>query len=590
MGSLGPGRFFGEVFMKIVLVYPRCLDQRVSSQDDTVVPMGLFSIGALLRERGYNVVIVNEYALDPASRSIADILHREKPQVVGLSVFNANRFGAKEWAHTVKRECPACRVVFGGVAATFLWEHFLCTSPAVDCIVHGEGEYTFLDLVQRFEKAPEDIDYTDIPGVAWRKNGTPVLNPPRPFIRDLDNLPIPAAYFTYDHVSLSRGCPGNCTFCGSPKFWERKVRFHSATYFVDELALLYEKGVTFFYISDDTLTMKKDLVLEVCKGILARGLAISWYAISRVDCVDEEILYWMRRAGCIQISFGVESGSEKIRSLLNKQITEDQIVRAFDLTQSYGMLARAYFIYACPGETWETIDEHIRLIRRIKPLSAIFYILHLFPGTALYEKWKEEHGLRDDIWMEQIEDILYFEGDASMSREMVLAFGKKLRTTFYEELPGFALSITLKDIPELAPEFADFYSRLAMTFSHGDYAAIGAIPDASGTARVLYERSLACSPSVRAYLGLAMLAQKERNAALACEILETGLAHFPADARLHQCMGITFMNCGRFAEALPHFLPFKESPLFFPYIADCYKALGEDDHARVFRQKMEKSG
>ncbi|MDD4649395.1 MAG: radical SAM protein [Desulfoplanes sp.] len=570
--------------MKILLVYPRCKEQRITNQDDTVVPMGLFSIGAVLMDHGHDVVLINEYGLDPGV-SIARILEREKPDLVGLSVFNANRSGAQAWAQRIREELPDCLIVFGGVAATFLWEYFLTYCQAVDCIVVGEGEYTFLELVHALsEKAESDFDA--ISGLAWRKQGKPVLNPARPFIANLDELPCPAKYFTYDHVSFSRGCPGNCTFCGSPKFWQRKVRFHSAGYFVDELEMLYRKGVRFFYISDDTFTMKKTLVLEVCKEILSRKLVIDWYAISRVDCVDEDIMYWMRKAGCIQISFGVESGSEKIRTLLNKKITTDQIIRAFDLTQSYGILARAYFIYACPGETWETIDEHIRLIRRIKPLSAIFYILHLFPGTALYEKWKEEHGFSDDIWKEDMEDVLYFESDPTMSRDLVLAFGKKLRTTFYEDLSEYARSLTLKDVPDLAPAFADFYSRLAMTFSHGDYAAIEAITDKDITARMLYERSLSYGPSIRAYLGLGMLAQKKRDMQAAFEILDKGLRLFPDDADLHQCMGITLMNCGRFKDALLHFIPFEDSKQSLSFAATCYQALGDHEQAENYQKKM----
>jgi radical SAM superfamily enzyme YgiQ (UPF0313 family) len=109
---------------------------------------------------------------------------------------------------------------------------------------------------------------------------------------------------------------------------------------VDELAMLYNRGVAFFYVSDDAFTADRDRTLAICKGILERGLKISWNAISRVDCVDEEILYWMRRAGCIQISYGVESGSKRIRKALNKRIREEDIQRAFDLTVRTGILTR----------------------------------------------------------------------------------------------------------------------------------------------------------------------------------------------------------------------------------------------------------
>ncbi|WP_462325545.1 B12-binding domain-containing radical SAM protein [Desulfoplanes sp.] len=558
--------------MHILLVYPRCLQERVSSQDDAVVPMGLFSIGAVLMEQGHRVAIINEYGLDPSRFTPRDVLEKKRPDIVGMSVFNANRFGAMDWARAAKEVVPGCTTVFGGVAATFLWEHLLDECPELDCIVMGEGEATFAELVARFgQQKGEDRAglAVDIPGLAVRRDGCPVTTPARPFIEDLDSLPIPAKYFTYDHLSLSRGCPGNCTFCGSPKFWKRKVRFHSARYFVDEMELLYRKGVRFFYVSDDTFTMKKSLVLEVCQEILKRKLDISWYAISRVDCVDGDILYWMRRAGCIQISFGVESGSETIRSLLNKNITEEQIVRAFDLTQSFGILARAYFIYACPGETDATIEEHLRLIRRIRPLGAIFYIMHLFPGTAMYEDWKKSRQVGDEIWKDRFEDVLYFESDATMDTDTVLAWGKKLRDAFHAGLPGFATSLELRDIEELDPLFADFYSRLAMTFSHGDYAAISAVPEKLETAQTLYQRALEYGPSARAYLGLGMLAQKQRDMQACLNIVKKGLAHFPDDENLHQCMGIALMNLARFGEALEHFVPFEHTGRSKRFIEIC---------------------
>ena len=558
--------------MNILLVYPRCLQERVSSQDDTVVPMGIFSIGAVLMEQGHEVTVVNEYGLDPSKTTSQRVLEEKRPDLVGMSVFNANRFGAMEWARTAKEILPECTTVFGGVAATFLWEHLLDECPDLDCVVLGEGEATISELVegldQRTSRNLNEI-LADIPGLAIRLHGSLVKTSSRPFIQDLDSLPIPAKYFTYDHLSLSRGCPGNRTFSGSPRCWERRVRFHSARYFVDELELLYRRGIRFFYVSDDTFTMKKSLVIAVCREIMDRGLDISWYAISRVDCVDEDILYWMRKAGCIQISFGVESGSETIRKLLNKKITEEQIVRAFDLTQSFGILARAYFIYACPQETDATIDAHIRLIQRIKPLSAIFYIMHLFPGTALYEDWKNMHQVDDTIWKDRIEDILYFESDATMDAEKVLAWGKKLRDTFHARLPGFATSLELREDEELNPLFADFYSRLAMTFSHGDYASIPAVPDKLETAQTLYERALKYGPSARAYLGLGMLAQKQRDLQACLDIVGKGLEHFPDDENLHQCMGIALMNQARFGEALEHFLPFEHTGRSRQFIEIC---------------------
>jgi len=359
------------------------------------------------------------------------------------------------------------------------------------------------------------------------------------------------------------------------------VRFHSTTYFVDQLELLNGKGVDFFFISDDTFTLNRRKTIAVCREIIDRGLPITWQAISRVDTVDAEILYWMRRAGCIQISYGVENGNRRIRKILQKEFTDDRVQEAFDLTRRYGILPRAYFIYGCPGESQESIDQTIELIRRIRPLSVIFYILDLFPGTQLYEDFKQRTGATDDIWLRRIEDILYFETDSRLSREQILDYGRQLRSAFYQDLPGFVESLELEDAPELAPLHADFLSRLAMTFEHGDYSRIEAIPSKAHLAQTLFRRALSYHPDPRAYLGLGIGFQKAGRYAESKDTLLEGISRFPEDEHLHIGLGISYMNLGDYHSALETLLPFAESA--GAYIADCYEALGDRDRARRYR-------
>ena len=218
-------------------------------------------------------------------------------------------------------------------------------------------------------------------------------------------------------------------------------------------------------------------MIEICRKIIEKKLDITWNAISRVDHVSEEVLYWMRKAGCIQISYGVESGSQKIRKFLLKNISSEKIQSAFTLTQKYGIMARAYFIYGAPQESRQTIQETIDLVNTIKPLGAIFYILDIFPGTALYEDFKQRFNATDDIWLNRIEDIIYFETDDKLSKKMILDFGEKLRTSYHKMLSEFVDSISLVDQKELYPMHSDFLSRLAMTFDHGDYAGIEMIKE-----------------------------------------------------------------------------------------------------------------
>jgi radical SAM superfamily enzyme YgiQ (UPF0313 family) len=558
--------------MKILLIYPPFLEERIRDDDVKAVPMGLYSVAAVLKENHYDVEVLDWHEVNRTPERVKEELVDKKPDVIGFSVLHGNRWGAIDIARIAKRLKPKVKIVFGGIGAAFLWAHLLENFPEVDYVVLGEGEGIFLELVRHLEKK-QDLGIAEIQGIAYRENGKILKTRVPDLIKDLDSLPVPAKYFTYPHVSSSRGCAWNCSFCGSPQFWGRKIRWRSPQKFVEELEMLYQKGVSFFYFSDDTFTMKPERVIEICNRILEKNLKISWYAISRVDHVEEEMLCWMRKAGCIQISYGVESGSERIRKALGKPIESRQIKRAFALTTRYGILSRAYFIYGAPGESWETVQETIDLMEDIKPLSAIFYILDVFPGTRLYRDLKRRHGITEDIWLKRIEGIMYFETDTTMDDELILAFGKKLRTAFYERVHSYAEAIELADRKDLYPWHADFCSRLGMTFSHGGYSKIQEVRQKIETAEILFRKSLSYSQDHRAYLGLGMIMQKKGEFEESVKILEEGLSHWPDSEDLNLCLGISTMNLGDFRAALDHFSRFPQSKTAVQYKEECVKAL-----------------
>ncbi|HDQ40636.1 MAG TPA: radical SAM protein [Desulfonatronum sp.] len=537
--------------MKIILIYPPCLEARahkLHTEDVGVTPIGLHYIGALLMEHGHDVEILNWYDINEDPAKIRDVLKQKKPAIIGFSIVNANRYGGIEIARAAKEILPGVTIVFGGIGTTFLWKHLLKNFKEIDYAVLGEGEYSFLGLVEHLENGDAQ-GIEKVRGIGHRQGGKIVSTGQAEFIQDLDMLPSPSKYFTFQHLVSARGCPANCAFCGSPKFWKRKVRFHSAGYFVDQLEQLYNKGVKFFYISDDTFTMKKGRIIDICQQIIDRGLKIAWFAISRVNYVDEDMLLWMRKAGCIQISYGVESGSEKIRKSLNKRIDAQDIKRAFDLTVSYGILARAYFIYGSPGENAQTIRETTNLINQIKPLNVIFYILEIFPGTALYDDFKHRMKINDDIWLNRIEHIKYFETDRRLTADMVVTFGQRLRSEYYRRLPEFADSISLVDNKELYESHADFLSRLGMTFSHGDFASLEAIPEKETVAERLYLKSLSFHPNERAYLGLGIIRQKQGRYAESLRELSEGVKKHPDSETLAACLCVSYMNLGKDAQA-----------------------------------------
>jgi radical SAM superfamily enzyme YgiQ (UPF0313 family) len=572
--------------MKILLIYPYWLEKRADIQDVIIPPIGLYYVGSVLKENHYDVEILNWCRMNETPEAIENILLEKKPDIIGFSILQANRWGGIEIAGIAKRVYPKIKIVFGGVTPTFLWKHFLTHFPDIDFVVIGEGEYTFLNLVTCLEHNKEH-HIEDIQGIAFRKDGKVVRTAPAEPIHHIDALPVPAKYFEYQHLSLTRGCPGKCRFCGSPKFWGPKVRFHSVEYFVDELERLYKKGINFFYFSDDTFSLDKNRVIEICKKILEKGLNITWVAISRVNYMSEDILFWMRKAGCIQISYGVESGSKKIRRLLNKKIANDDIEKAFAMTLKYGILPRAYFIYGCPGETHRTISETIDLIKKIKPLVIHFFVLSLFPGTRLYEEYKKKMKVTDDIWLNKIEDIKYFETDPELSREDVLLFGKTLRTGYHELIPEIVDAIELVDNKEFYPLHADFCSRLGMTFDHGDYAKNGAIENKEKIAEKLYIKALTYQPHPSAYLGLGILNQKKSAYQESIKILSKGIQYFPDNEPLNMCLGVSHMNVGDFNTALSFFLKFQHSKQALELIVNCYRALDDIEKAATYQKKLE---
>ncbi len=527
--------------MNIVLIYPYFSIDRVHVENIEAPPIGLHYLGAQLKDLGHQVELLNWHDVREKPAVVREALDTLRPDLVGFSIFHDNRWGGIRLAKRFRDRFPGIPIVFGGIGATFLDDHLLRHFPWIDIIVRGEGERTFPELIARLQAKKS---YHDLPGLTLRAGDAIRRNQDAERIEDLDALPMPASCYTFHHLSLSRGCPGKCTFCGSPWFWGPQVRFHSAEYFVRQLEILYGKGQRFFHFSDDTFTLRKKLVLQICSLIREKKLDIAWAAISRVDCIDGEMLKAMRLAGCIQISFGVESGSEQIRRVLNKKFKTEQIRRAFSLTVSYGILARAYIIYGCPGECRDTVEDTIRLLKEIRPLVTIFHILSLFPGTYLYDLFKSRTGATDDIWLSREEDLSFFEIDSNLSRETVLQIGRRLKKELQKAVPDFIHSLELVDDEDLYPCHAAFLSRLALTIDRGDYPHVLSADTCRALARELYHRALDYAPDAPAYWGLGLLARDENDYEQAEAILRRGREIFPQDELLSDLLAEVLAHRG----------------------------------------------
>ncbi len=182
---------------------------------------------------------------------------------------------------------------------------------------------------------------------------------------------------------------------------------------------------------------------------------------------------------------------------------------------------------------------------------------------------------------------MYFETDPHMSDELILAFGKKLRTDFYENIHTFVDSIPLMDKEELYEMHSDFCSRLGMTFSHGDYCKIDVVKEKDKTAEKLYKRSLSYHPNHRAYLGLGILKQKNKAYKESIKNLSEGIEFFPESEDLNLCLGISYMSLRDYNRAISYFSKFPEAKQANYHLARCYNELGDSEKEAAFLEKFE---
>lgn len=396
--------------MKILLAYKPT--RETEDIEKTYLPGGLLSIGALLKEQGHDIIVKNFSFTDWSE--IREFIEREKPDIVGSTMYTFNRFEVFKLADLVKRIDYNTKFVIGGEFPTVLAEKVLNYSQDIDVIVTYEGEETMVEIVSAL-KTPSLEKLKNIKGIVFRenndclfgesKNENIIYTGQRSPIKDLDTLPLASKYFKYCNIMTARGCPGQCTFCSTPSYWGSNVRLRSVKSMVDEIELLYKKGVKELVISDDTFTFDKQRVIDFCKELIKRNIKIAWDCRSRVNFVDKERLEWMKKAGCYKIGYGIESGSDTVLKNFKKNITKEQILKAGKLTREVGLYMYLFLIIGGPGETDETIRETLEVINELKPQQILTCFLHTYPGTELYKQCQEQGILTDDIWFDSLEHL-----------------------------------------------------------------------------------------------------------------------------------------------------------------------------------------
>lgn len=402
--------------MKILLINPPAKHELVGNNPPVVEqtrgknpPLGLLCVASCVETATkHSVGVVDAQADGIGYEALREVIAREAPDVVGISAMTLTLIDALATSALVKEVNPATAVVVGGPHA-FLFPDETISRPSVDYLVLGEGERTFPALLERIGDARA---LRTVPGLVFGHDGGIVRTGAPGLIEDLDSLPFPARHLTsvgsYGSVLAgrkgpvttmitSRGCPYGCTFCARPHLG-KKFRKRSARNVVDEMRECVGMGVEQFLIYDDTFTVDRQRVMSVCREILARKLDIAYDIRARVDCVDEEMLGLLKRSGCRQVHYGVESGTAEILSKLNKGITLEQVRHAFSITRKARMGTLAYFMIGCPGETREDILRTIAFAKELRADYAHFTILTPFPASRIYHDALARGVIVGDVW------------------------------------------------------------------------------------------------------------------------------------------------------------------------------------------------
>ncbi len=399
--------------MNVLLANPPWkLDQAsVYSRTGAVYPpLGLASLASVVNERSsHNATVLDAWGMGMGLEAFRDELLRRKPDVLGLSAYTTTLSQVLAAAHAAKQALPDLVVVLGGPHATLLPNETIA-HDYIDFVSRGEGEILLVSLLEHLASGNGSPDH--IPGLTHKVGQRVVHNAGHGLVEDLDSLPHPqreglpmslyrpasGAYKRLPVTSMitSRGCPFNCTFCSKAVFGNR-VRARSANKMVEEVEYLIQQyGIREIYFADDCFTLDRERTEAFCERVLSRSLDLTWTCSTRANLVDLPLLQMMKRAGCVSIGYGVESGHDEGMRAIKKGITIHQTRRALAWTKSAGIETRTSYIFGIPGEDLQSLQRTLDLALELNSDFVIFNLAIPFPGTELYRQARESNLLLAD--------------------------------------------------------------------------------------------------------------------------------------------------------------------------------------------------
>jgi radical SAM superfamily enzyme YgiQ (UPF0313 family) len=388
----------------------------------------------------YTVEIVDAIATRMTWEAFHDLLRRKQPRYY-LTQVTAPTLTNDMYGAFLAKSIGAKTIAFG-THVTPIPGRTMEAYPSLDFILKGEPELTLRELIDSLEgwepsdpqlvrlfrdadpewqppsassdRQPEDLGH--IKGLVWRRNGQATINTDRPFIANLDDLPlprhdmlpldkyrIPSIKGPYAFIVTSRGCTAGCKFCIKHVSYQYSIRLRSPENIVAEIKMLTDLGIHNIHMYADLFTVNRDQVMGLSRLLTESGIKIKWTCNSRVDYVDEEMLQTMAQAGCWTISWGLESGNMDILRSIRKGTSLEQMVQALTWSKKAGIRNWGYFIIGLPGETEESIQETIALSKKLPLDIALFHIAAPYPGTPFFFEVVENSWFRPDIQWEEVD-------------------------------------------------------------------------------------------------------------------------------------------------------------------------------------------
>lgn len=445
--------------MKILLLIPptdlKKSYGKLKSFSNPQPSIGIAYIASVLRENGHEVIIVDAYVNSFSLTDILGKIRENSPDAVGISVLTPSADVVYEISRNIRDEFPAITIIMGNMHASLFSDDVLLKNYA-DYVVHREGELTMVELLSALEN---NMDVQGVQGISYKKGDVIVNNPLRPHIEDLDSLPVPAwdlfpmdmystdprtevkKGFTEMQMLATRGCPNQCTFCSSrtERSMGRKYRTRSPKSVVDEMVYMHDKfGSEVFSFMDLAFPLVKRYATDLCNEIINRGVAdkFKWVTECRVKPLDEEMLRLMKKAGCVRVCFGIESGNDRILKLLKKNFTTDDVRRAVTLANNAGLEIDGMFMIGLPEETEETINQTVDFAIKLKLRYAILNIFVPYPGCELWDTLMSQDKISFRSWNEFTSYPTYSGGEPvyvpdSLSKETLMKLQTRAMKRYY---------------------------------------------------------------------------------------------------------------------------------------------------------------